>query len=173
VLSFISMMREGSMAETRTVGREGAVGLLANRGDYTMFQRSIVQVPGKMARIGLAELRRAIANSAALQDLLRRYSQTVIAQLMQAVACNALHPVEARLCRCLLASRDRSDSDVLPYTHEFLRDARRAASDGFAHCEAFAIGGAYTHSSWPNRNLRSPGARGVFLRMLQHDTPAV
>ena len=108
------------MAETRTVGREGAVGLLATQGDWTMFHRCIVQVPGKLARIGLAPLRDTVAESAALRDIVHRYSQALIGQLMQAVACNALHPVEARLCRWLLLNRDRCDSDMLPLTHDFL-----------------------------------------------------
>ena len=40
----------------------------------------------------------------------------------QVAGCNALHQVSARLCRWLLQTRDRNDSDVLPLTHFFLAE---------------------------------------------------
>ncbi|ODA65956.1 hypothetical protein A7A08_03189 [Methyloligella halotolerans] len=43
-------------------------------------------------------------------------------QIMQSVACNAMHPVEARCCRWILMMRDRSDSDELALTQEFLAE---------------------------------------------------
>jgi CRP-like cAMP-binding protein len=44
----------------------------------------------------------------------------LLAQVQQSAACNALHEAEARFCRWLLQSRDRSDSDVVPITQEFV-----------------------------------------------------
>jgi DNA-binding GntR family transcriptional regulator len=43
-------------------------------------------------------------------------------QLQHVAACNALHPVEARLARWLLHFRDRIDHDVLPLTQEELSE---------------------------------------------------
>jgi CRP-like cAMP-binding protein len=40
--------------------------------------------------------------------------------VQQTAGCNALHTLETRLCRWLLQTRDRNDSDVLPLTQEFL-----------------------------------------------------
>ena len=40
--------------------------------------------------------------------------------MMQSVACNALHSVEARFCRWLLACHDRIDSNAIQLTQEFL-----------------------------------------------------
>jgi len=40
----------------------------------------------------------------------------------QSVGCNALHHVDTRLCRWLLQTRDRSDSDTLTLTQEFLSE---------------------------------------------------
>ena len=42
--------------------------------------------------------------------------------LQQSAACNALHPLEARLARWLLHSRDRFDADELPLSHSFLSE---------------------------------------------------
>jgi len=40
--------------------------------------------------------------------------------VQQSAGCNALHTLETRLCRWLLQTRDRNDSDNLPLTQEFL-----------------------------------------------------
>jgi CRP-like cAMP-binding protein len=44
----------------------------------------------------------------------------VLIQVQQTAACNALHPVEARLSRWLLQARDRLESNNIKLTHEFL-----------------------------------------------------
>jgi CRP-like cAMP-binding protein len=48
------------------------------------------------------------------------YIAVSAAQLHQSALCNALHPVEARLSRWLLLVHDRSASNALRFTHEFL-----------------------------------------------------
>jgi CRP-like cAMP-binding protein len=40
--------------------------------------------------------------------------------VQQSAGCNALHALETRLCRWLLQTRDRSDSNRLSLTQEFL-----------------------------------------------------
>jgi CRP-like cAMP-binding protein len=45
-----------------------------------------------------------------------------MSSINQSAGCNALHHVEARLCRWLLQTRDRSDSDMLTLTQEFLSE---------------------------------------------------
>jgi CRP-like cAMP-binding protein len=60
--------------------------------------------------------------SQAVQDLIVRYNDIQMAQVQQAVACNALHDVEARLCRWLLEARDLVGDDTLPLTQEFLAE---------------------------------------------------
>jgi len=44
----------------------------------------------------------------------------LVIQVQQTAACNALHPVEARLSRWLLQARDRLESNAIKLTHEFL-----------------------------------------------------
>jgi Mn-dependent DtxR family transcriptional regulator len=40
--------------------------------------------------------------------------------VQQSVACNALHALEARLCRWLLQTHDCTDGNIIPLTQEFL-----------------------------------------------------
>jgi hypothetical protein len=58
--------------------------------------------------------------SQAIRDLIVRYSDLLLAHVQQSVACNALHTLEARLCRWLLQTHDCMDGDVIPLTQEYL-----------------------------------------------------
>jgi CRP-like cAMP-binding protein len=49
-----------------------------------------------------------------------RYNDVLLAQIQQSVACNALHAMEARLCRWLLQTHDCIDGNAIPLTQEFL-----------------------------------------------------
>jgi CRP-like cAMP-binding protein len=51
---------------------------------------------------------------------LQRYTQALMVQMAQGVACNRLHPIAARAARWLLQTRDRVRADVFPLTQEFL-----------------------------------------------------
>src|SRR6185312_17548286 len=78
------------------------------------------QVAGNMARISTAKLQAAIKASPILRDVVVKYNEVLLAQIQQGSACNAFHEAEARLCRWLLQTRDRIDSDTIPLTQEFL-----------------------------------------------------
>jgi CRP-like cAMP-binding protein len=47
------------------------------------------------------------------------YSETLLSQVQQTVACNSMHTTEERMCRWLLMMHDRAGGEALPYTHEF------------------------------------------------------
>ena len=49
-----------------------------------------------------------------------RYSDLLLAQVQQSVACNVLHSMEARLCRWLQQAHDCMDGNAIPLTQEFL-----------------------------------------------------
>jgi len=55
-----------------------------------------------------------------LRRVVLLYQSAFIKQVAQGVACNGLHTVQQRCCRWLLMTRDRSEGDTLPMTHEFL-----------------------------------------------------
>jgi CRP-like cAMP-binding protein len=68
------------------------------------------------------QLRAAVDQSDGIRTLIMRYNDTLMALIHQSAGCNALHPAEKHLCRWLLQTRDRSDSDRLPVTQEFLSE---------------------------------------------------
>jgi CRP-like cAMP-binding protein len=120
VVSIVTIMEDSRSVESLTVGREGAVGLLSAFGDASSATRAIVQIAGAAHRIRANRLRDAALDEPSIRNVVIRYAQTVEAQLHQAAACNALHHIEPRLCRWLLACEDRVGDHVLPLTHEFL-----------------------------------------------------
>jgi CRP-like cAMP-binding protein len=113
-------MRQGDAIETATIGYEGAVGSFAGLGSRRAHTRAVVQVSGSASCIGASRFRKVAQDSEAVCRLIVRYGEMLLIQVQQTAACNALHPVEARLSRWLLQARDRLESNNIRLTHEFL-----------------------------------------------------
>ena len=120
VLSLLTVLENGSAIETANIGREGAFGLFAAMYSRVSFNRSLVQLEGSMVRCPITVLRSEFERSAQVRDLLVSYSETLLSQVQQTVACNAMHTTEERMCRWLLMMHDRAEGEALAYTHEFL-----------------------------------------------------
>jgi Crp-like helix-turn-helix domain len=84
------------------------------------FNRCIVQLEGHTVRCPIQLLQYEFKNSEHVRDLFVSYSETLLSQIQQTVACNAMHTTEERMCRWLLMMHDRAGQEALPYTHEFL-----------------------------------------------------
>jgi DNA-binding transcriptional regulator YhcF (GntR family) len=101
-------------------GSEGAIGLAVGLGSRISFICALVQVSGVALSIPASPFRAAVDQSARLRDLVVRYSELQLGQIQQTAACNALHDVASRLSRWLLQTSDKTGSDTIPFTHEFL-----------------------------------------------------
>ena len=120
MISLLTVTGRGETVEAALIGHESGVGLTSGLGSPVAVNRAIVQLPGAAARIPVSRFAAAVEQSAILRSLVVRHSEMVLAQAQQAAACNILHDVESRLCKWLLQARDRTGSDTLPLTHEFL-----------------------------------------------------
>lgn len=121
MISIVILLADGEKAvETATVGREGAIGALAGLGSRNATARAIVQVAGSGSRIPVRQFQAAVRQSPNLRDFVVRYQEMLLHQAQQSTACNALHEARHRLCRWLLQTHDRVDSDVIALTQEFL-----------------------------------------------------
>lgn len=120
VLSLLTVLQNGSAIETANIGREGAFGLFAAMYSRVSFNRCIVQLEGHTVRCPIQLLQYEFRNSEHVRDLFVSYSETLLSQVQQTVACNAMHSTEERMCRWLLMMHDRAEGEALPYTHEFL-----------------------------------------------------
>ncbi len=122
VLSLMTLMDNGAAIESATIGREGALGLMAAVAPRQSLGRAIVQAPGSALRIAAAPLHEAWRRSASLREVVDRHNEALFGHAIQSVACNALHAVEARFCRWLLSCHDRIDTNTVCLTQEFLAD---------------------------------------------------
>jgi CRP-like cAMP-binding protein len=120
VLSLLTILENGSAIETANIGREGAFGLFAAMYSRVSFNRCLVQLEGDMVRCPIAILQSEFRNSEHVRNLFVSYSETLLSQVQQTVACNSMHTTEERICRWLLMMHDRAQGKALPYTHEFL-----------------------------------------------------
>jgi CRP-like cAMP-binding protein len=120
MVSLVAVMQSGATVETATVGRSGVIGANTGLGAHSAFARAIVQLPGSAAWLSAAQFHAAANQSRAIRDLIVRYNDLLLGQIQQSVACNALHALEARLCRWLLQTHDCIDGNAIPLTQEFL-----------------------------------------------------
>jgi CRP-like cAMP-binding protein len=110
------------VVEAATIGNEGMVGLPALLGlDFTTATATS-QVPGDSLRIPTPSFVQALKRSGPLDLILRRYIAFSLRSAYQAVACNALHSAEERMCRWLLTTQDRVGKGEFLLTQEFLAE---------------------------------------------------
>ncbi|HJQ96799.1 MAG TPA: Crp/Fnr family transcriptional regulator [Candidatus Polarisedimenticolaceae bacterium] len=120
IVSIIVDLDEGFSVEAVTVGREGMVGLNAFLNTPRPPWRAFCQIAGDALRVRARDFLQETRQDDHLALVLFRYTNAVIAGVAQTAACNRAHTLEERMCRWLLTTRDRVDSDDFPLTQEFL-----------------------------------------------------
>lgn len=120
VLSLHTVLENGSEIECAMIGREGAFGLFAAMYIGTSFSRCTVQQEGPMLRCGIQLLKFEFEREPIIMKLFVNYTEALMSQVMQTVACNSLHSVKSRLTRWILMTADRIEANAFTYTHEFL-----------------------------------------------------
>lgn len=117
IVSMNAVEGKRTVLEIGMIGKEGVFGLPIFLGDPRAFGRVIVQGAGSAMRIKAADLLDFCELGGALPRLLKLYTYRFINQITQAMVCNNLHRIEARLARWLLMMRDRMEDDKFPVTH--------------------------------------------------------
>ena len=132
-VSLLYTMINGATAEMGMVGNEGVVGVSLFMGGQTTPNRAVVQGSGKALRLPAKTMQLEFSRGNYFQHLLLRYTQALITQISQTAVCNRLHTVEQRLCRWLLMTRDRTQSDELQMTQEFISNMLGGRREGVSH----------------------------------------
>lgn len=129
-ISLVATVDAHPPLEIALIGNEGMLGATLALGVNRARLRGIVQGAGTAWRIPTPGFRRAMRESPALREVVKRYLFVVMTQLSQSTACTRFHAVEARLARWLLMTHDRAHADRFHLTHLFLADmlgVRRSA----------------------------------------------
>jgi len=112
------------------VGNEGIIGVALFMGGETTPSRAVVQSAGYAYRLKGQLLKREFTRSAAIQQLLLRYTQALLTQMAQTAVCNRHHSVDQQLCRWLLLSLDRLTSNELTMTQELIANMLGVRREG-------------------------------------------
>ena len=120
ITSVVTNLRDGATVEVGLLGREGMVGMSALMGAISVPFHSFIQVAGSGFKIKIELVAREFDRSAKFRQKLLLFFEAQLVQTSQIAACNRRHDVDKRLARWLLSCRDRSDSNLIELTHEFL-----------------------------------------------------
>ena len=119
IVSLQYVMESGTSAEISGVGNEGIVGVSVFMGG-TMPSSGLVQSAGHAFRLEGRLLKQEFNRGGVVQSLMLRYTQTLMAQMVQTAACNRYHSIRQQFCRWLLLTVDRLDSRELETTQEMI-----------------------------------------------------
>lgn len=120
VISLVTTLADGPRLEVGIIGNEGMLGTSVLLGVKVAPQRAIVQGGGSALSMSAAAFRRHCERDSDLRAVMNQYVHVLLEQLSQTAACAAFHPVERRLARWLLMTRQRVGDDRFALTHEFL-----------------------------------------------------
>jgi CRP-like cAMP-binding protein len=120
VASFIWKTEDGATIEVGMVGNEGMAGISVISGIKRLPYQTIMQGADGAMKMKTAALIAEFNRYGALHDLLLQYMHGLFMHGARTAICNRIHPIQQRLCRWLLMIRDRTSSDDLNLTHEFI-----------------------------------------------------
>ena len=130
IVSLLYIMENGGTAEIGVVGNDGILGIALFMGGNTVPNRAVIQSAGQAFRMSAKHLMAEFSLGGVFHNLLLRYTQALITQISQTAVCNRLHTVEQQLCRWLLLSHDRLDSDTLVMTHDLISNMLGVRREG-------------------------------------------
>lgn len=120
IVSLIYSLEDGSSSETALVGNEGLVGISIFMGGESMPSSTEVQNAGQAYRLSRKVMQREFALGGQLQQVALLFTQALIAQTSQTAVCNQHHSLDQKMCRWLLMTLDRCDSNQLMVTQEMI-----------------------------------------------------
>jgi CRP-like cAMP-binding protein len=130
IISLLYIMENGSTAEIGMAGNDGLVGIALYMGGATTPSRAVVQSAGNAFRLRSKALQSAFGLGGVFQNILLRYTQSLMTQISQTAVCNRLHSVEQQLCRWLLINHDLLQTNKLIMTHDLIANMLGVRREG-------------------------------------------
>lgn len=120
VASMLVVSENGDSVDVGTVGCEGLLGPYVPNGRQTSITRQIVQVAGTVTVLTRDDWFHLIEHEPDVHAIVATYRDAFMTQVIQSVACNALHTSEERFARWLLMMDDRAPGEDIALTHEVI-----------------------------------------------------
>jgi CRP-like cAMP-binding protein len=118
--SIVATTEDGDTAEVGIIGKDGFVGAAHMIGPAVVSTSSFMQMEGAGIEVPFSHLQELFHSSTEIRGRILEFVQEQLLTVSQVAACNRMHDVEARLARWMLMAQDRTESDVLIFTQEFL-----------------------------------------------------
>ena len=135
--SIVTVLKDGTMLEAQTVGREGFFGLPLFHGLRTARSKGMCQIEGEFYQLKPDDFLSLLKIAPVLVTVLHRYSQFSNEAVAQTAACNSMHLIEQRCARWLLTTSDAVGRKDFNLTQEFLSQMLAVRRPGIT----VAIGG--------------------------------
>ena len=107
IISLLYVLESGASSQLAVVGNDGVIGVSLFMGGETTPSRAVVQSAGVGYRLAARRIKSEFTRGGPLQQLMLRYTQSLITQMAQTAVCNRHHSVDQQLARWLLHSIDR------------------------------------------------------------------
>jgi CRP-like cAMP-binding protein len=120
IVSLFYVMENGAAVAVNIVGKDGMLGIAPLFEAETMSNEAIVQCAGEAFRMKNQQLQKEFKQNEAVRKVFLRYAMALLEHTSQIAACNRLHSIEKQLCRWLLLTHDRLDSDTLVITQDLI-----------------------------------------------------
>lgn len=120
IASVVTAMQDGGTAEVGLIGREGIVGSFHLLGPAKVSTSCFIQLTATALRMPFTDLLQSFRSNEEIRDRILEFVQEQAVSLSQLAGCHRLHEAEERLSRWLLMAQDRTQSDILEFTQEFL-----------------------------------------------------
>jgi CRP-like cAMP-binding protein len=120
VISVVTTLVDGTSVEVGSIGSEGTTGIFTALGASTVPNATFCQVDGRCFVMSLGTFEHYLSTVERFRRAMNAFVIGYINVLAQLVACNRLHPLDARCARWLLMTHDRVGRDNFPLTQEFL-----------------------------------------------------
>jgi len=130
IISLLYVTVNGSSAEFSVVGKEGMAGVAVVMGGESTPNRFVVQSHGHAYRMPADDLKEEFNNYSEIRIITLRFTQALITQMSQTAVCNRHHSIDQQLCRWLLLSLDRLESNQLNMTQELIANMLGVRREG-------------------------------------------
>lgn len=120
VISIVSLMEDGGIAEAYTAGRDGMAGWEITQGTEQTIFRSMCQIPGAFYWMDVSDFLDLVQRDSAWASVTAAYAHCLLTLAGRSAACGMLHQLVERCARWLLISHDRVGRDTFGLTQDIL-----------------------------------------------------
>lgn len=130
IVSLLNSTKDGASAEVALVGNDGMIGIAYFMGAESTLCNAIVRSGGSAYRVPAREFCAHFGNSPDVRMTMLRYTLKLIDQMAQTAICNRHHRIEQQLCRWILLSLDRVNTNTLMVTQELISNMLGVRREG-------------------------------------------